>query len=157
MRDRSNITIAIRYEVSCLPTNGATANVVHHDLDLHFQGDKSWNVYILETVTASNKYSSMTFIEVNIWHRMGPLPMLNSMTLTRISRSQIWNVNISEMWESYRKNASYDLQRVIFAIKWHLCECCTPWHWFSFSRSNILLCICYKKLHRWWMSPADLP
>ena len=32
-----NITTAIRWEVIYLPSNGGTGNVVHHDLDLHFQ------------------------------------------------------------------------------------------------------------------------
>ena len=32
-----NIAIAIRYEVRYLPSIGATANVVHRDLDLHFK------------------------------------------------------------------------------------------------------------------------
>ena len=36
VRDRANITIAIRYEVTYLPSNGTTASVVHHDLDIHF-------------------------------------------------------------------------------------------------------------------------
>ena len=31
-------SIAIRYEVKYLPSNGAAANVVNHDRDLHFQG-----------------------------------------------------------------------------------------------------------------------
>ena len=33
-----NITTVIRWEVIYLPSNGDTGNVVHHDLDLHFQG-----------------------------------------------------------------------------------------------------------------------
>ena len=36
----ANFTIAIRKEVRYLPSNGATANVVHHDHDLHFQDHK---------------------------------------------------------------------------------------------------------------------
>ena len=34
----SNITIAIIKKVRYLPSNGTTANVIHPDLDLHFQG-----------------------------------------------------------------------------------------------------------------------
>ena len=49
------------------------ANVVHHDLDLHFQGHDIWNVNISKTVRASEKCSIMTFIEVDICDRIGPL------------------------------------------------------------------------------------
>ena len=40
VRDRINITIALRQEVMYLPSNGAYSNVVHHDLDLDFQGNE---------------------------------------------------------------------------------------------------------------------
>ena len=33
----ANITTAIRLEVMYLPKNGATANAVHHDLEIYFQ------------------------------------------------------------------------------------------------------------------------
>ena len=38
MRNRANNTITIRMKVVYLSSNSATANVVHHGLDLHFQG-----------------------------------------------------------------------------------------------------------------------
>ena len=38
VRDRANITIAIREEVWYLPLHGTTANIVYHDLNLYFQG-----------------------------------------------------------------------------------------------------------------------
>ena len=39
-----------------------------------------------------------------------------------------------------RKDASYDIYRGrLFAVDWHCCECCSPWTWPSFSRSNIFL------------------
>ena len=34
----TNNTVAIRWKVRHLPSYGATATVVHHDLDLHSQG-----------------------------------------------------------------------------------------------------------------------
>ena len=40
------ITISIRLEVMYLPSNGATASVIHHDPDLHFQRDEFLNVKI---------------------------------------------------------------------------------------------------------------
>ena len=55
-----------------LSSNGATANVVHRDFDLHFQGHKISNENISKTVRLSKKCSSMSFIEVEICHRMGP-------------------------------------------------------------------------------------
>ena len=44
-----------------LPSNGITGNVLHHDIDLHFQGHTFWNVSILiserisQTATDSRK------------------------------------------------------------------------------------------------------
>ena len=38
MLENSNITISISYEDRHLPLNIATANAVHQDLDLQFQG-----------------------------------------------------------------------------------------------------------------------
>ena len=69
-RDSAYITIAIRQEAMYLPSNGATANVVYHDLDLHSQEHEFWNVNISKMVRASEKCSSVTFIEVDIFHRM---------------------------------------------------------------------------------------
>ena len=49
-------------------------------------------------------------------------------------------------WELLQKCVTWLLEKLIFAIEWHHCECCTPWPRPSFSRSNIsLLCICYTK------------
>ena len=59
-----------------LPSNGESANNVHHDLDYYFEGYEFWNVNISkEKVRASEKCSSMTFMETDICHRMGPLRM----------------------------------------------------------------------------------
>ena len=57
-------------EVGHCPLNGDTVNVVRLDLDLHFQGNKYWNVNISKTLRASEKCSSTTFIEVDICYRM---------------------------------------------------------------------------------------
>ena len=40
VRDRTNITIAIRYEIRYFPSNGVNAKVIRRDLDLYFQGHK---------------------------------------------------------------------------------------------------------------------
>ena len=70
---RANITIAIRWEVRYLPSNGATANVGHHDFDKHFQDHEFLNVNSSKTVRAKEKFPNSTFIEVNIYQRMEPL------------------------------------------------------------------------------------
>ena len=46
--DRIHITIAIKYEVMYLPSNGTIVNVVHHDINLHFQGHKISSVNIMK-------------------------------------------------------------------------------------------------------------
>ena len=88
MRDRPNVTIAMRSKVKYLPLNGTTVNVVRHNLDFRFQGHKFWNVNILKTVSASENSSCMTFIEFNICHRMGPLRTLIPWPWSKFSRSQ---------------------------------------------------------------------
>ena len=57
MRDRANITIAMKKEVGYLLSTGATKNVVHHDLDIYFQAHEYWNVNISKTVRDSAKMS----------------------------------------------------------------------------------------------------
>ena len=61
--------IAIRLEVRCLPSSGATANVVHRDIDLHFQSHEFCNVNV-KTVKASENFSGVTFIKDDICHEM---------------------------------------------------------------------------------------
>ena len=60
------------------------ANVVHHDLDLHYQSHECWNMNITKTVSANEKCSSITFIEVDICHRMKSLRMLYYVTVSWI-------------------------------------------------------------------------
>ena len=73
------LPLAVRY----LPSNGTTANVVHHDC-VHFQGHELLKVNILQTVRDSEKCSSMAIIEVDIWHRMVTLRTLYYVILTFI-------------------------------------------------------------------------
>ena len=56
-----------------MPSNGASANVVHLDLDLNFQGHDFLNMNIEKTVRASETCSSNTFAVDDIRHRMAPL------------------------------------------------------------------------------------
>ena len=81
---RANITIAIRIreEVMNFSSIGATANVALFDLDLNFQCHEFLKMNIAKMVRASEKCSTPIFIEVDICHRMEPLRMLYSVTLT---------------------------------------------------------------------------
>ena len=38
VKDRVNIITVIKEEVRYFPSNGTNVNVVHHDLDINFQG-----------------------------------------------------------------------------------------------------------------------
>ena len=82
-----------------LPSNGATTNVVHHDLDLHFQGHDFWNVNMWKMVRTSEKYSRVTFI----CHQMELIWMLYSMTLTKIFKVK----HFLFFWIFYKTIAQY--------------------------------------------------
>ena len=56
-----------------LSLNGTTANVVHYDLELHFQVHKFFNVNILKTVRDNKKIVKYDILQVDICHLMGPL------------------------------------------------------------------------------------
>ena len=51
--EKYNIYIFIRKDVRYLPTNDIIANVVHQDLNLHFEGHKFRNVSTLKAVRSS--------------------------------------------------------------------------------------------------------
>ena len=92
---------------------------------------------------------------------MTPLRILYIKTLTYIfSHTISGNIkiySISKMVRVSEKCSSTTFLQVDICHWRKCCECCTMWPWPSFSRSNIfLLCICYKKLHRQRISPADL-
>ena len=72
----------------CLRMAGATANVLRYELDLRFQGHAFWNVNSSKTLSAIQKCSSMTFIEVDICYKIGPFRVLYSVTLTFIFQGQ---------------------------------------------------------------------
>ena len=50
-------------------SNGSTTNVVHHDLDLYFQGHESEMSEIVKARTIIPD----VFIDIDICHRMAPL------------------------------------------------------------------------------------
>ena len=70
VRDTENITFTIKYEVVYLPSNGVIANFVHCSLDLHFQVHKIRSANIWKTLKTKEKCLIMTFIDIDIRHRM---------------------------------------------------------------------------------------
>ena len=56
-------------------------------------------------------------VEVNICYRMVPLRMLYSWYSPKFSRSQIWNINISDKVRAIARCVIWLLQRLIFAIE----------------------------------------
>ena len=91
-----------------MPSNGTIVNVVHHDLDLYFQGHNiSGNhiiVNIWKMVRASEKCSSTSFIEVGTGYRMVPLQILCIVTLTSIIQGHkiSGNIIIFYIWKTVR-------------------------------------------------------
>ena len=73
MTDRANSTIAINCEVEDLLSNGVIVNVILRDLDLHFKCKKISNVNITGAEKASANRQNMTFIDLDICHRMAPI------------------------------------------------------------------------------------
>ena len=58
--------------------------LLYHDFDIYFQSHELLNVNIWKTVRNSKKCLRVTFIEINVSHRMGPLRLVYFMTLTFI-------------------------------------------------------------------------
>ena len=93
-------------------------NVVrHYYFDLDFHGHKFWNVNMAKMVRASEKCFSVTFIEINICHRMEPLRILYSMTLTFIFKVKHFLSCIG-----YKKWAGSGCPRQI-CLDWHCPSC----------------------------------
>ena len=79
--------------------------------DLHFQGHEFWNVNISKMVRSSKKCLSMTFIEFDICHRIGPFQMLYSVTLTYIFKLKLCN------WLFWQVNAR-KRQSLLLLLNW---------------------------------------
>ena len=79
-----------------MPSNGTTANVVLHDLDLNVQGQTD-----REAILISKHWKMETLLlpsdrKSGICNRMAILQMLYSATMTKFSRSNISNIDISK-------------------------------------------------------------
>ena len=96
-----------------------------------------------------------------VCNRMVPVRMLSIMTLT-----YIFKVTKFEMWISRKrckltKHAQvWLLYRLIFAIEWDHCECCTPWFWPNFSGQYISVKWLAKHasygFYRFWYLPLKV-
>ena len=75
-----------------MPSNGDTADVSRRDLGIHFQGHGISNVISWKTVIADEECFRKSFIEVDIYHRMGPLRLVYSFTLTFIFKVKDFHV-----------------------------------------------------------------
>ena len=92
----------------------------------------------------------MTFIDFDVCNLAATLPVLYSVTLTYLSRSNISNVNISKTVRAGEKVQVRSLYRLIFAIEMDHFECCTPWPFPKFSRSNFLTLL-FWQVNAWKM------
>ena len=115
--------------------------VLFFDLVLHFKGQSFGLSLDLQISRKEWDRANITVAirKSGICHRMAPLQMLFVMTFT-----YIFKVIHFLMW-IFRKSWGVTFVDVDIRRRTANGECCTPWHWSSFSRSNIfLLCICYK-------------
>ena len=100
-------------EVRYLQSNGATVNTVHHDLALHFQGHKIWNVNISKTLSANKKCSGYDVYAGWYLPLNGPIANVVLHCFDLILQGQIFQMQISLKWLA--KHASY-----IFYRFWYL-------------------------------------
>ena len=98
--NRTNSTIAIRQEVRHFTTG------YHQCQCCYF------------TTSTTKKCTSMTFIDVDICHQVGPIRMFCSMTLPYIVKVKLFK------WLFLQVNA--EIENIIIAIGSH-CECCKSW------------------------------
>ena len=104
-----------------------------HDFDLHFQSHEFWNVIILNMVRASKKCSSITFIEVDSWHRIRPI-IANAVLcdLDLNFQGHRFKTFISRKCWELSQNASYDFAKV------NICHRMVPlWMLYSVTFTNI--------------------
>ena len=117
----ANITVAIGQKVMCT-VEWRHCGVVHYDFDLRFQGHEFLNVNISKTVRTREKCSGMTFIEVDICHRIRPLRLLD---LGLSFQGHTFAPLISrKRWELSQDCVSilgkWRLPRFKFAIEWNI-------------------------------------
>ena len=85
MKDKANIIIVIKYEIMYFPSNGSIANVVHPDLDLHFQAlTYIFKVTKFEMLMSGKRCElfNYDFYRREYWPSSGILRMLYHLTLT---------------------------------------------------------------------------
>lgn len=103
-------------------TNGTIASDVLGHLNLNFHVQTFFNANIYETVIISRGKKHKTHAIFDICHQITPL-----MTLTYIFKVHNSKcLYLETVRASANKSVIWVLQRLIFAIEWHPCECCTP-------------------------------
>ena len=112
MMENTNLTIAIRKSSICRQT-APPANVVCHDLDLHFHGYEFWNVNISRALRDSENAQLLLLKNMIFSIEWDYCDLLYSMTLTQIFKVKLfkllfWEVNAGKMQTlllpSYRKS-----------------------------------------------------
>ena len=130
MRERANITIAIREKVRHLLSLRMLYIMI---LAYIFKDTHFWNVNISKIVRAIPKNTPVWLYSV-ICNWMGPLWVLYSVTLTTF-----FKVNFFKwlFWQGQKKKPyhCHQIGSQVFVIKWCHCECCISWHWPTVSRS----------------------
>ena len=144
MRDRTNITIAIRYEVMYSSSIDAVANIVRPDLDFHFQGHEFWNVKTWKRrEQAKNGESQRKMLKCYVdrgWY-LASNRTIASIVLHDINlyfQGQTFQVFLftSKCWKIQTLLLPLDRKSGI-CIEWHHFECCASWVWPTFSWSWI--------------------
>ena len=111
-----------------LPSNVVTASVIHHALYLHFYGYEFLNVNISKTMRASEKCSSMNFMDmVDNCYEMTPVQVWYSGTLTSIFQIKVSRGYFDSLKVKAEKRKHYCCHQIVryaFAIEWRHCKCC---------------------------------
>ena len=123
-----------------MPSNAATANVVHHDLDLHCQ-IKNCEMWISRKRWELEK-KMLKYEFYKGWHLPSNGAFMNDILcdLDLHFQGQKCETLISrKWWELSQKRVIRLFPRLRFDIERHFCECFTSWPWPSFSRAYFLV------------------
>ena len=134
-------TLLLSSDSQVFAINGATANVVHYDLDLYIQGREFWKVNISKTVKASENalvWFVCCLIFAIEWIQFECCTPWPCDKFSRLNFSG--NYFNKKTLENCRHCYCYHIENPVFAIEYRRCQCCASWHWPTFSRSRIFEC-----------------
>ena len=101
-------------------------------------------------VKASKKRSRMTFIEVDVFRRMGAAQVLyvvlHDLDVNFQGQTFQEDILTSRGWKKCKHYYCHQIGRQVVAIEWCHCECCTSWPWITFSRSWNLKCAYFENV-----------